>query len=272
MDTSTSGRDRFAVPRQIGFRIVAGLVALLTGGFGVALYVGAGSAERMVHRLHDIGPALMLILVFAVAATVLALTGARGAAPMQQMIVGAAALLVASAAGGRVDAAAVVLVVLIAVLAALHPEPTALLKAGERPSRLLAGLAIAGAVPLTWFAVGQVALQRSAVMFDAHGTQAHYAGMAATALSFAAVGLVASLRAEGWRVSGWLAGLGVGMYGVATLATPRLPGSFGSVGAVAAIVGGVAFLAAVEVEARTNRFESLPVETGDLRSSDVMRP
>ena len=266
MDTSTSGRGRFAVPRRIAFRVVAALVALLTGGFGVALYVGAGSPERMVHRLHDIGPALVFILVFAVAAAALVMTGAHSVAPMQQMIAGAVALLVAGAAGGRLDAAAVVLAVLIVVLMALHPERTALFRVRQRPSRLLAGLAIAGAVPLTWFAVGQVALQRSAVMFDAHGTEAHYAGMAATALSFATVALVASLRAEGWRVTGWVAGLGVGLYGVATLATPRLPGSFGSVGAVTAIIGGLAFLAAVEAEARTSQPQSVPGETRGVRS------
>lgn len=258
MDTSTPGRKGTLSPRRVAFSIVAGLIGLLTGVVGMAIYLDANSTERMVHRLHDIGPALMLLLIFAGACVALVATAGRIVAPMQQLMAGVVALATATVMSGRRDPAVGVLIVLILALAALHPARAELLKAGQRPSRLLGAMALAGAIPLTWFALDQAALQRSSVVADAHGTEAHYAGMAATALVFAVVALVASLRTTGWRVPAWTAAMGVGLFGLASFSTPRLPGSFGPAGAVVAMVGAVAFLVVVEFEARANRGQSLP--------------
>jgi hypothetical protein len=81
--------------------------------------------------------------------------------------------------------------------------------------------------------------------------------MAAMAFTLALVGLLASARIRGWRISAWCAGLGVAVYGVASIVFHRLPGtdlpyagSEGTAWGIVALVGGLAFVGLTEWEAR----------------------
>lgn len=75
------------------------------------------------------------------------------------------------------------------------------------------------------------------------------ASSSGAAFSFTAtgVGLLASLRPDGWRLTAWVAGLLLAVLGVASLVYPDVDSSLGLVWALAAIAWGVGFVAAAEL-------------------------
>jgi hypothetical protein len=85
----------------------------------------------------------------------------------------------------------------------------------------------------------------------------HWGAMAAMAFGLVLVGLLASARVRGWRLSAWCAGVGVAVYGLASIVFHRLPGttipyagSEGTGWGIVALVGGAVFIGVAEWEAR----------------------
>jgi hypothetical protein len=81
--------------------------------------------------------------------------------------------------------------------------------------------------------------------------------MAAMSFGLVLAGLLASSRMRGWRLTVWCAGLGAAVYGLASILFHRFPGTTvlypGSEGigwGLAAVIGGLAFIAVAEWEAR----------------------
>jgi hypothetical protein len=70
--------------------------------------------------------------------------------------------------------------------------------------------------------------------------------MAALAFTVIGVGLVASLRPDGWRLTTWVAGLLPAVLGVWSLLFPDVSSSLGLGWALAAIAWGAVFVAAAE--------------------------
>jgi ABC-2 type transport system ATP-binding protein len=106
---------------------------------------------------------------------------------------------------------------------------------------LLALVAIA-AVPLLAFAAASVGLQR-AVTND-HAALGHYAAMAAFGFAVIGVGLLASLRLDGWRLPAWVAGVLPVLLGLASLVLPDVDSSLGPVWGLVAIAWGIVFVVA----------------------------
>jgi putative effector of murein hydrolase LrgA (UPF0299 family) len=141
-----------------------------------------------------------------------------------------------------------VTVMMAALLAALlHPAERAFFRS-FRVSRvnwvMLALVAIA-AVPLLAFAASNIRLQGT--IADEHAAAGHYGFMAAFAFTVIGVGLLASLRPDGWRLTAWVAGLLPIFLGVTSLMYPDASSSLGLVWAVAAIAWGMMFVAAAEL-------------------------
>jgi hypothetical protein len=139
-------------------------------------------------------------------------------------------------------------VMMAALLAALlHPAERAFFRS-FRVSRvnwvMLALVAIA-AVPLLAFAASNIRLQGT--IADEHAAAGHYGFMAAFAFTVIGVGLLASLRPDGWRLTAWVAGLLPIFLGVTSLMYPDASSSLGLVWAVAAIAWGMMFVAAAEL-------------------------
>jgi len=144
-----------------------------------------------------------------------------------------------------------------AILFALHPSRAGVLHPMADPSPILGTFAVVGAIPLVWFGLTMARLQRDGLAADPHVKQDHWANMAAMAFGLALVGLLAAMRVRGWRLTAWCAGLGVAVYGLASIVFARFPGTQvpypGSEGVgwgVVALIGGVAFVAVAEWEAR----------------------
>ncbi len=74
--------------------------------------------------------------------------------------------------------------------------------------------------------------------------QGHYAFMAAFGFTVVGVGVLASLRPDGWRLTACVAGTLPAVLGVSSLLYPEASSSVGAVWALAAMAWGVAFVAA----------------------------
>ncbi|MBA3344700.1 MAG: hypothetical protein H0T44_05275 [Gemmatimonadales bacterium] len=71
--------------------------------------------------------------------------------------------------------------------------------------------------------------------------------MAAFGFTVIGVGLLASLRPDGWRLTAWVAGLLPALLGLASLAFPYATSSLGPVWALTAVAWGGGFVAAAEL-------------------------
>lgn len=236
--------------RLLAFNALAGFLGLASCAFGFLSIVWGLEAERTVHRLHDIGPGLILAVMIAPAA--LALPGARprSIAGMQQLVAVVLGWTIAGALSHALDGFVGMFLLVTALLVVLHPGRDRLVRLPRRPSWVMGLIAFAAAVPLMRYALNEAALQRWTVPTNPHAAEAHYRGMAAMALAMILVTLVAASRTDGWRLPAWCVGLASAVFGIVSLDTPYLEGSFGTIGGVLAVLGGLAFVAAAEFEAR----------------------
>ncbi|MGH9051683.1 MAG: hypothetical protein ACRDWX_01495 [Acidimicrobiia bacterium] len=242
--TGTAGRVR-----RIAYAVLAGLLGLAAGFvIGGFLALAFGFTGGM-HAIHDVGWGVMTGLLFAVGLLVQVHRPEHKVAALQQAGAVAAAFLFGMLALGSFDVFGVIWLVAVLLLVALHPARSEVFRIGKVSSRLV-GLTVLGAIPLTVFALGQLELQRLDIPGDEHAADMHYAGMFVMALALVLVGLVASGRAAGWRIAAWSAGLGTAVYGVASVIFTQHASSAGVGWGIAAILGGLAFIAVAESEAR----------------------
>jgi hypothetical protein len=124
----------------------------------------------------------------------------------------------------------------------LHPTGRAFLRSFSvaRMSRVLVALVVVLAVPLLAFASRNIGLQRSAA--NDHAALGHYGFMAAFSLTVIGVGLLASLRPVGWKLTAWIAGFLPVLLGLTSLVLPDLDSSLSLASALACIVWGVTFV------------------------------
>jgi len=115
----------------------------------------------------------------------------------------------------------------------------------ERTNRMMLALVIVAAVPLLVFAAANIGFQGTVT--DAHAGLGHYGFMAAFSFTVIGVGLLASMRPDGWRLTAWVAGLLPAMLGAASIVYPDPSSSLSLVWALAAIAWGVGFVAAAEL-------------------------
>lgn len=133
------------------------------------------------------------------------------------------------------------------IAALLHPARRDFFRSFRvaRVNWVLLALVIIAAVPLLAFASSNIRLQRT--ISDDHAALGHYGFMAAFSFTVIGVGLLASLRPDGWRLTAWVAGLFPALLGLASLLYPDASSSLGLVWALAAIAWGAAFIAAAEL-------------------------
>lgn len=140
----------------------------------------------------------------------------------------------------------------VAVIAALlHPTGRAFFRSFSVSRVHWVMLALVGiaAVPLLVFAFANVVLQGTVV--DEHALLGHYGFMAAFSFTVIGVGLLASLRPDGWRLTAWVAGLLPVLLGFTSMVYPDSSSSFGPIWALAAIAWGAAFVATAELTKNT---------------------
>lgn len=132
----------------------------------------------------------------------------------------------------------------------LHPAGRDLFRSfsASGMSRVMLALVIVAAVPLLTFASTNIGLQRT--MTNDHVALGHYGFMAALSFTVIGVGLMASLRPDGWRLTAWVAALLPALLGLASLVFPDVDSSLGPAWSLAAIAWSVGFVAVAEFSRR----------------------
>jgi hypothetical protein len=248
--------------RRKAFMVLAVVFALgaFGGLFGFALFTGWFSNENGgIHRVHYLGFGILFGMLLTTAAVALVRRPQNQASAFLQVVAVAVAAIVAAAvsADGNYLVLGLIVAVAAGILLAVHPSRVSVLHPAADPSPVLGTVAAVGAIPLVWFGLTMARLQRDGLPTDPHVKGDHWANMAAMAFGLALVGLLAAMRVRGWRLSAWCAGLGVAVYGLASMVFARFPGTRvpypGSEGVgwgLVALIGGLAFVAVAEWEAR----------------------
>ena len=236
-----------AVLTTLGIAGLIGLMVLLMQlqpGF-----LGMAHGTDPHHRTHDLtygflfGTAVVGILAQL-------RTPSKNVAGMVMALIPWLGLLLAAVlstdAGVILSVERVLVAALTVITALLHPTGRDFFRtfSVSRVSWVMLALVIIAAVPLIAFASTNIGLQ--ATVPDDHAALGHYGFMAAFSFTVIGVGLLASLRPDGWRLSAWVAGLLPALLGLTSVMYPDNSSSLGLVWAVAAIAWGVMFVAVAE--------------------------
>lgn len=129
----------------------------------------------------------------------------------------------------------------------LHPAGSDFTRSfrSSRANRVMLGLTALAAVPLLAFASSNLGLQGTVA--DDHAAAGHYGFMAGFAFATIGLGLLASVRPVGWRLTAWTAGLLPVLLAAASTAYPDASSSLRLPWAVAAIAWSGAFVATAEL-------------------------
>jgi hypothetical protein len=257
-DRSTRTEARPSNGRRIAFGVLAFLfgAAALGGLFGIGLVIGWTDSDMGgIHRVHDVGFGILYGII--VAAAFFAMVRPRWVRPslLWQILAAAAGILLGSlfATDPKYLIGGAALVVAVGILVAVHPSRIGLLRGSARWSTPMTVVAAAGAIPLVWFALIAARLQRTGSPLDPHVKMEHWTTMSAMAFALVLVAFLAAARLPGYRFSAWCAGLGVAVYGLASIVFSRFPGTTvpyaGSEGVgwgFLGVFGGLAFIALAE--------------------------
>ena len=167
----------------------------------------------------------------------------RKVGAIQQVAVGAFALLAVMVMARTFDPFTAVFILLVGVLLFLHPARADVFRTARPVDRKLMTLSLAAAIPLWAYAFNEISRHLNAPPGDPHAELAHYAGTAAAAIAIPLVGLVASFRTPGSRLSLWCTGLAAVAFGTAGLVFPDHSSSIGTLWGATAVVWGVTFSA-----------------------------
>lgn len=235
----------------LGVVIVSGLLGLNAAAQAM------GHFSTLSHRIHD----LTFAFVFGTAAVGLIaqlLSPSKNVAGQVMTLIPWIALLLVfpltnywtAPGAGFVIAATAIFGALTLNATIFHPAGRELFRSFSvsRLDRAMFALVIVAAVPLLALASTNIGLQRT--LTNDHSSAGHYGFMAAFNFTVIGVGLLSSLRPDGWRVTARVAGILPGLLGIASLVFPDVDSSLGLPWALAAIAWGVVFVAAAEAARR----------------------
>jgi len=267
------------------FSLVVLIALAILGFFGAVVISGLlglnagaqvmGHMSSLSHRIHDLTFAIVLGTAAVGLLAQLVSPSKNVAGQLMALIPWVGLALVVPLTNYWVAPGAGFVIVVTALFSALtlnamifHPTGRNLFRSFSlaRADRVMLALVVIAAVPLLEFASTNIGLQRTAA--NDHFAAGHYGFMAAFSFTLIGVGVLASLRPDGWRLTAWVAGILPALLGLASLLFP-VDSSLGLLWALAAIAWGVTFLAAVELARRGGRTRAeRAVDTGVGRAAD----
>jgi MFS family permease len=235
--------------RRTAFRVVAIVMSVAAVVFGLVTAIfGIVDEEQEIHAFHNTVVASLLLVLTAPGTIAAARAPDRATRPLVHLsavgIAGLSTMLVSLTP----DPFTLPVIVLVGVLWVLLPTRERAFPPG-RPSPILLLLVAAAAVPLIVYALGQAELQRTDNTSD-HAEFFHWVETSFYAVAALLLGLLAGLRPAAYRLSAWCAGVAVAVAGAASLALRDYASALTTPWAWAALGGGLAFLAAAELERR----------------------
>ena len=219
------------------------LMQLLPGFMGMAHFTDPG------HRTHDLTYGFLFTTAM-VGMLAQLRAPSRNVAGMLMALIPWAGLLLAAVlstdAGVILSTERVLVAAGTVTTALLHPARRDFFRSFSvaRVNWVMLALVILAAVPLLGLVSTNIRLQGTAA--DGHAFLGHYAFMAAFGFTVIGVGLLASLRPDGWRLTAWVAGLLPALLGVWSVLFPDADSSLGLGWALAAIAWGAVFVTAAE--------------------------
>lgn len=259
-------RIRSTTNRQIAFTILALLLGILFAYPGAGLVFGwSSTTDGGIHRFHNVIWGVHTGLLLSLGYFALLVRPTERVATAQQVGVAMAVMMTVffvsvviphfGEPGIGIDRVAFSLLILIltGVLLWLHPRRDEVLWSGEKRSKPMAALGAIGLLLAAPYALEHIQIQMAVdVTTDTHsaGGREHWDEMATTALALPLVALVAALRTRGWRLVAWTAGVGVIVFGAASVLMPAQASSPGVVWGVVVLVGGCLYIAVAEMELR----------------------
>lgn len=285
--------------REYGYRRIAQAVAVLgffgfflgTGGWRLLAFpvvgwfeggLGLVDPEKLaIHRVHDMSFAA-IIWAIALGMLVQLRAPTRNVAGQLMAVVPFVALLVAFALTDFWRMLPIVGILGAFVLAAtvLHPAGRALVTwpSTARVSVVLLVLVVVAAGPVLAFSASQVDLQTSDHADHDHGGSGadaeehaehveagHFMLMAAWGILVVGLGMLASLRPDGWWLPAWFTGAMVVLYGLASITFPEVASSAGRMWGAAAVAWGFGFVTVAEY----TRYSDMPSAYGPIGESSA---
>lgn len=230
-------------------RVMAWIMAASAVAFGLFTVVfGIVSPEQEIHAIHNVVVASLLIVLSAPPAIVVARAPGRSITALVILAAVAIASIATMALSLTLDPFTLPFAILVGALWLLAPRREGAMPGG-RPSLIMLGLLAAAAVPLVVYALGQAELQRTDSSSQ-HAAFFHWVETSFYAIAVVLVGLLAALRPVAFRMAGWMAGLALALLGGGSLLLAEYASALESPWGWAALVGGIAFVAVGEWEAR----------------------
>jgi hypothetical protein len=245
-----------------------GLMVLLMQVFGG--FLGMAHFTDPSHRTHELTYAFLFgVAVIGMLAQLR--RPSKNVAGMVMAVVPWVGLLLAAVlsadAGVMLSTERMLVAALTVAAASLHPAGPDFFRSLSvaRVNWVLLALVVVAAAPLLMFASASVGLQATSA--DDHAGMGHYGFMAAFSFTVIGVGLVASLRPAGWRLTAWVAGVLPALFGLTSVIYPDNSSSLDLVWAFVAIAWGVVFVAVAEVTKKVEGPEALgsPLGAGPAR-------
>lgn len=251
------------------------LVTSWFGGFGLLEPIFYDTA----HRLHEFAAAMMLWPMI-VGLLAQFRSPKRHVSGILMALWSLVSVLLAIALTGGWELTPIVAFLGVPTLVAtlLHPAGRELLGVfvTARPDTLTLALVVILAIPFLALAANQVALQTGAVepahdhagaghdheVHQEHVDHHHFMFVTAFAFSAVGVGLLTSLRPPGWRLSAWVVGAMVGVYGLAGILAPTAASNPGVLWNVGAIVWALGFVVIAQRTGKLSRPPSAGARTG----------
>ena len=230
------------------FRIVAGVLGVAVIGLTLPFAVGTFFSDPdQIHRLHGVAGVFASGLLLGGSLLVCARKPESRIGPFWVAVAsGVASTLAGVVSGDFVSGGWFTAPIALAILIALHPARSALLRIEgiDVPTALLALVAV---VPAVAFALTQAELQRNGFVSDPHVEFHHYSGMASYALSMPLAAFAAALRVPGRRIAVWIVGVTAAGLGLASLLLSDYPGAFRPAWAWLTLAWGVALVAVAQL-------------------------
>lgn len=226
--------------------VIAGIIGLMT--FNI-IDLGMSHFGSLNHRIHD------LTFGFVFSTSVVGLLAqlrrpSKNVAGMVMALVPWFGLVLAGVLAADLERVVLfnpssLIIPMTVIVILLHPTGRDFFRSFSlsRVNWVMLGLVVVASVPLLTFAFTNIGLQANGS--DEHAAMGHYGFMAAFTFAVIVVGLLASLRPDGWRLTAWVAGILPALLGIASLIYP-VSSSLSLPWALGAIAWGAGFIVVAE--------------------------
>ena len=229
------------------FRIVAGVLGVAVIGLSLPFAITSFTDDaESIHRLHFLAGVFASGLLLGGSLLICARRPESMIGPFWVAVAsGVASTLAGVVSGDFVSGLWFTAPISLAILIALHPARSSLLRI-DGIEVVTAFLGLIALVPAVAFALTQAELQRNGFVSDPHVEFHHYSGMASYALSMPLAAFAAALRVPGRRIAVWIVGVTAAGLGLASLLLSDYPGAFRPAWAWLTLAWGVALVAVAQ--------------------------